>query len=145
MADEGKTKQPVILDPEVVREALKMQDEMPDGVREMHEKNRQAMVRFNAFVASHNLSRDELLKMAGGTVPDTGNANKKPPLQQLFQEQEILRVIGELSYDPKNLPKQAPGKSGVKAEVRAKLLFSSGVFNKAWDRLRASRDIQDAE
>jgi hypothetical protein len=118
---------------------------MPDGVREMHEKNRQAMIRFNAFVASHSLSRDELLKMAGEAVPDARNANKKPPLQQLFQEHEILRVIGELSYDPKNLPKQAPGKSGVKAKVRAMLSFSSGVFNKAWERLRENQDIQDAE
>lgn len=44
-------------------------------------------------------------------------SNGRPLPQQRFQEQEILRVIGELSYDPKNLPKSERGKDGVKAEV----------------------------
>ena len=69
----------------------------------------------------------------------------KPPPKQQYQEQEILRVIRELSHDPKKLPKQKPGKSGVKAEVRQKLSFSVKVFDKAWERLRASQDIQGTE
>lgn len=73
---------------------------------------------------------------------DAKNSNEKPLLQQLFQEQEILRVIGELSYDPKKLPKPEPGKPGVKAEVRQELNLSVKVFDKAWERLRANLDIQ---
>ena len=82
-------------------------------------------------------------KVEAGT--DAKNSNEKPLLQKIFQEHEILRVIDELSYNPKNLPKSEPGKPGVKAEVRAILSFSPGVFNKAWERLRAKIDIQDAE
>ena len=72
-------------------------------------------------------------------------SNQRPPLQQLFQEQEILRVIRSLSHNPKMLPKQEQGKPGIKADVRQNLTFSPKVFDKAWERLRANQDIQDAE
>lgn len=78
-------------------------------------------------------------------APDAKNSNEKPPLQQQFQEREILRVIEELSYEPKNLPQNKPGKAGVKAEVRKKLSFPVKVFDKAWERLKANVDIQYAE
>lgn len=78
-------------------------------------------------------------------APDAKNPNEKPLLQQQFQEREILRVIRELSHEPKNLPQNKQGKSGVKAEVRQKLSFPAKVFDKAWERLRASQDIQNAE
>ena len=70
------------------------------------------------------------------------NSNYKPVQRQQFQEQEILRVIRSLEYNPKELPKLRPGKSGVKAEVRAKLSFAPGVFDKAWERLKKSKDVQ---
>lgn len=78
-------------------------------------------------------------------VPDAKKSNDRPLSQQLFQEQEILRVIRSLSYDPKNLPKREKGASGIKAAVRQELTFSYKVFDKAWGRLRANQDIQGAE
>lgn len=65
----------------------------------------------------------------------------KPITAQRHQENEILRVISELGYDSKKLPKDTPGKSGVKAAVRGKLNFSPAVFDKAWERLSKSKDI----
>jgi len=68
----------------------------------------------------------------------------KPLQRQLFQEAEILRVITALGHNPTQLPKPKAGKAGVKAEVRGHLKFPTSVFDKAWDRLRASKSIQDA-
>lgn len=68
---------------------------------------------------------------------------ERPLQQQRFQEQEILRVIQELGYNPLAIPKWTPGKSGVKAEVREKLPFSEKVFDLAWERLRFDDRIKD--
>lgn len=70
------------------------------------------------------------------------NQNPRPVGQQRHQENEILRVIGELGYDPKALPKSPPGKPGVRAAVRARLNFSKCVFDKAWERLQQQGDIK---
>jgi hypothetical protein len=72
---------------------------------------------------------------------DRNDSRKRPPLQQAFQESEILRVIGELGYDAKALPKDIPGNPGVKSEVRSKLTFTKTVFDKAWERLSANGEI----
>ena len=66
---------------------------------------------------------------------------KYPESRQRFQENEILRILKELKYIAAALPKSKPGVAGVKSEVRAKLDFSPGVFDKAWERLRASNEI----
>ncbi len=68
-------------------------------------------------------------------------ASSKPVQAQRHQESEILRVIMELGYQAKQLPKDTPGKPGVKAAVRAKLKFTNAVFDKAWERLSSSKDI----
>lgn len=69
----------------------------------------------------------------------------RPLPAQRFQEQEILRVISELKYDAKALPKPEQGKKGVKAEVRKIVpLNTPGIFDGAWERLRATGEIQDA-
>ncbi|KVN71389.1 hypothetical protein WM03_23820 [Burkholderia ubonensis] len=101
---------------------------------------------------------DEFRALAESTYAATARATAMPPQlettkaaarrplkQQAHQEAEILRVIRELNHDPKKLPKQKPGKPGVKAAVREKLNFSKKVFDKAWDRLRASGDVADNE
>ncbi|WP_254616950.1 hypothetical protein [Burkholderia cepacia] len=69
----------------------------------------------------------------------------KPPLQQQHQESEILRKIRDLGVDPKNLPKQKPGKPGIKSAVRTKLPFSEKVFDLAWERLRKNGEIADTK
>jgi len=78
----------------------------------------------------------------------------KPLSRQQYQENEILRVIAELRYDPKALPTPKPGAEGVKAQVRAKVMErdkqgvrryfqGSTVFDKAWDRLRRQGAVRD--
>lgn len=76
--------------------------------------------------------------------PGARGKGGKPLHKQRYQEQEILRVIAELEYSAVALPKTPNGKKGVKAEVRSMLQFSTGVFNKAWERLRAQGEIKDA-
>ena len=78
------------------------------------------------------------------TLSTTPARPARPIPAQRFQEQEILRVIKELGYEAVALPKPTTrGVPGVKAEVRAKLDLQTGVFNKAWERLREGKDIRD--
>ena len=83
---------------------------------------------FHAWVAwadKHNfVIHSEFRKIAQCKVPATHLQDvktAKPIPAQRLQEQEILRVIGELGYLAAALPKSIPGKAGVKAEVREKL------------------------
>lgn len=78
------------------------------------------------------------------TATDATKTTAKPVPAQRLQEQEVLRVIAELGYTANSLPKTKAGKSGVKAIVKQKLNYSTGVFNKAWERLRGCGDIADA-
>lgn len=65
------------------------------------------------------------------------------------QDEVILTTILSLGKDPKKLPLRAQGKSGVKREVRETLenrhpLFQGNkIFDRAWERLRSSGDIDD--
>ena len=69
-----------------------------------------------------------------------------PLSRQRHQENEMLRVLADLGYDPKQLPRPPAGAAGPKSEARAKLPeMSNKVFDKAWERLRSSGDIADAE
>lgn len=75
----------------------------------------------------------------------TDAAPSRPPPQQRYQEQEILRVLAELGFSATALPRGRPGVPGPKADTRAKLpSFTRTVFDKAWERLRASGEIADA-
>lgn len=81
---------------------------------------------------------------SGGVEPDKAGP---PPLQRTAaQDSAILCEIEKLGYDPLALPKNLPGKAGVKAAIRTALsknpLFAGGtVFDKAWERLTARADI----
>jgi hypothetical protein len=62
------------------------------------------------------------------------------------QERAILACLSELGHNPKKLPKNRPGKPGVKKEVRDRLagnplLKGSKVFDNAWERLQKYNDI----
>ena len=82
---------------------------------------------------------------SGGVEPS--KAGSARPLQRTAaQDSAILCEIEKQGYDPLALPKNLPGKPGVKAAIRAALsensLFTGGtVFNKAWERLTARADI----
>ena len=80
----------------------------------------------------------------GYSAPDgtpESTAKGRPMYQQAFQEKEILRVIAELGHDPKKLPKDTPGKNGIKHAVRNQLTMSVKVFDKAWERLSTAEEI----
>jgi hypothetical protein len=84
----------------------------------------------------------QAVKFASEKSESTTSTTAKPLPAQRFQEQEILRVISELGHAPTALPKDIPGKPGVKAEVRKRLsIFSTGVFDKAWGRLSSTKEI----
>ena len=76
-----------------------------------------------------------------------GNA---PVQRSAAQDSAVLTEIRNAGHDPRALPVNEPGKPGVKAAVRRRLvgvnpLFPRGsrVFDKAWDRLRELDDIAD--
>ena len=72
----------------------------------------------------------------------------KPVGRQRSMQEDILRAICELGHAPKKLPKNAPGKPGVKAAVRKKLGYTSkteSAFLHAWDALRHDREIVDSD
>ena len=108
-----------------------------------------------AFTASIAEPQQTALAMpasvaAASTSDDVGGygARSEKPLQRsAAQDAAILREIKKQGYDPLALPKNSPGKSGVKAAVRTALaknpLFTSKtVFDKAWERLTTSADIE---
>ena len=71
------------------------------------------------------------------------------PIQRAAaQNAAILDAIKANKLEAHSLPKGKPGKSGVKALIRAAVapnsLFQGKVFDKAWERLRSSGEIKDA-
>ena len=81
-------------------------------------------------------------------LPPSAAQGTQPMQRWTFQEQEILRVLRELRFDPRALPKPAPGKPGPKAAARTTLgtlgvWSGERVFDKAWERLRVSGGIAD--
>lgn len=84
------------------------------------------------------------VKSTGGGV---NGLEVKPIQRSLARERAILRAIRDTGYDPLALPERAPGKRGVKAEIKA-LMGSRGiwagtkVFDIAWQRLRSTGQIR---
>ncbi len=70
------------------------------------------------------------------------------PLQrQQAQESAVLAQIKALGHDPQHLPKNQPGKRGVKADVRDALgdnpMLKDGTkFDKCWERLTGFGDLK---
>ena len=69
-----------------------------------------------------------------------------------LQDAAILGAIREAGYDPMALPRNPPGKPGIKAAIRKALVGVNGApfpkfgkqFDKSWDRLRERGEITDA-
>ena len=82
-------------------------------------------------------------------APATDQGRRVKPTQALpAQEREILKVIRALGHEPNRLPPRQAGKPWVKSNVWqvigvSQLFKSQRVFDKAWDRLRASHDIRE--
>jgi hypothetical protein len=84
---------------------------------------------------------------AGASVSaaETGGAVSR----SLAQDRAILSYLSAKGHDPKKLPRNEPGKPGVKAAAKKALqgtpnFIGSRVFDKAWDRLRKNKDIVTA-
>lgn len=93
------------------------------------------------FLATTTQSSQESLSPSSAEAP-------KPRTRLRDQEKAILAGISDLGYDPKQLPKNSPGKDGVKKQVRVRLAENSlfegtTVFDRAWERLRKDGDIAD--
>ena len=75
----------------------------------------------------------------------------RPVSRASAQDDAILKAIRAADCDPLALPKNEPGKPGVKAAVRLLLVGKNPAFpkvgtqfEKAWDRLRSFDEIGDA-
>ena len=91
----------------------------------------------------HTLMAD-MPSLAAGN-PAASTTTKRPATVQEQQEEMILRAVRALGFDPVELEPIENGKRGVKAQVRASLTFSVKVFDKAWERLRATGRIREKE
>lgn len=79
------------------------------------------------------------------THPPATEPSTRPEPRHRWQEDEVLRAIAELGYEPRALPKRLPGRPGAKAQARKKLSLTGCVFDKAWERLRKDNRIRDAD
>jgi hypothetical protein len=81
------------------------------------------------------------------TEPEQGDLKPVPRFKA--QEQAVLTQIAAMGLNALALPRKPAGEPGVKAEVRRALkahpLFvGAKIFDKAWERLRASGEIADS-
>jgi hypothetical protein len=95
------------------------------------------------------VTQDEAVAWMKAEGPFSWGLKQYTPKQQQ-QEDAILRIVSELGFNPKAFPKYKSGhqnsdKSGIKIKaLKSRDLFTSeGVFNKAWERLRANGEIVD--
>lgn len=79
-------------------------------------------------------------------------APAKRVLTSAIQDAAILAAIRKAGHDPLALPRNSPGKPGIKAAIRNSLVGVAGTpfpkegrrFDKSWDRLRERREIAEA-
>ena len=94
----------------------------------------------------------EILKAASTPSPVVVEVeSEKPHFRRKLRDQEetILDALVRLGHSPRALPRNTPGKSGVKAAAKSALkgnqLFTAkGAFDKAWERCRADGSIADS-
>ena len=79
---------------------------------------------------------------ASGNIPSKMQTARRPMSTELWRQEEILRVIRELSHDPLNLPPRDGNKPWIRSEVRRILNWpGTKPFDKAWQALRDSKRI----
>jgi hypothetical protein len=105
----------------------------------------------NEFPDKWSIAKKDLLALLGDMSSGHNEEEVRRYRQKwLAQEDFILQIMLEMQVNPLSFPKNESGKSGLKSEIRKiaskrKDLFSGSSFNKAWERLRASGVIKDAE
>ena len=126
-----------------------------EAIREAFRLRKEAIEMFGSTADGVNKAADWLLRKAPepptepgplAAAPSHSSAAVKPLQRSAAQGAAVLNQITSLGYDPLALPQNPPGKDGVKAEVRKALsrdrLFAGvTVFDKAWERLSANREI----
>ena len=93
---------------------------------------------------------DQVDAAGSASLAPPPNSVPLPKQRQPYQEEVVLQTIRQLGYDPQSLPKAPAGKPGVKRQVRDALAANRAftgttILDGAWERLRASGDINDAE
>jgi hypothetical protein len=82
----------------------------------------------------------EISRIKAEQVQADGGDSIKPVQRSAAQDAAIISALKTLGHDPKRLPKNAPGKPGVRSEVWAilkknsKTFSSTKVFTNAWER-----------
>lgn len=82
-----------------------------------------------------------------GSGEEIGTAEQRPLQRTLWRQTAILTKIREASFDPKALPKNLPGKPGVRAQVRnglSKQDWPGKTFDRTWQALRDAKEIVDS-
>lgn len=112
-------------------------------------KNRK--LNYHPWIDEWRKARNAVAANSGGNASETADLN--PPQyksKQQLQEEKILAWLRANYGDPQHLPCAQNGKPGPKSVARHALMAEKSVFlskiafDKAWERLRASREIQDA-
>lgn len=74
----------------------------------------------------------------------------KPVQRSTVQDEALLAAIRADRHNPLALPKNDPGKAGIKSAIRKKLVGVNPIFpkdgtqfEKAWHRLRSTGEIAD--
>lgn len=99
---------------------------------------------YSAWALSNNIELSDAFPIASIPTPKTGSAKgvtQAPGLKQPAQEARILELLIAAGFDPLNLPVVKRGKLTAKSPIKKqaikeRLLFSSGSFDDAWQRLR---------
>ncbi len=76
----------------------------------------------------------------------TGSFAPKPMQRSAAQDAAIINEIRGQGLDPLALPKNKPGKAGIKSSIKtalqgSELFVGPTIFTKAWERLTANGDI----
>ena len=83
------------------------------------------------------------------SAPEGSATLVRPPKAQDQQEQEVIRAVIALGFNPLAIPVRRRGQSGVKSQIKESLgtknhWVGSTVFDKTWERLRSKGGIKDA-
>ena len=86
-------------------------------------------------------------KFKAETIDQVKESQIKPIQRFAAQEAFVLGQLDKFKIDPQKLPKNKPGKDGIKAKIREStignhsLFIGKTVFDKTWERLMANGDI----
>jgi hypothetical protein len=114
------------------------------GVMTEDEQQRRTALNFEPFIPDTKI---KIKIMEGFEIQELAVKFKPAPLQRTAaQDAAILSAITNQGLKPLEIPKNTPGKPGVKATIRTaltkdSLFVGSTIFDKAWVRLTSRGEI----